>query len=644
MSLWEETKTRKNYLFFPFVHLLRLVLNPHDQLSFAGFLRSLWIRFKVDLKESELEEIIQSNRIFSFSDFPDKLIPVIGKLKKIYKASFSYSLEELFYLIFDFFPLVDLLQVDSLQINSLPITSSKDSKETILKFTTQLLLSARELEQETLSTNRDSILGNMIIKTEGLLGMSQKNRQLKVNTWEPSEANQKVSVMTIHKSKGLEFDVVFLADIQRKLDQSNKSYFFFGETQEGAYKEQPAFYLQSDMTSLSGAESPQKRHAKREMHESARILYVALTRAIQRIYITFVGSESKKNNSYHYWINRVIQEKGDSTGLFEIVQISPEEDHTSIGENHTLGHAIDKGQTQIQIQIQSKNKKKTNDLSHILSLQNPDAPIAGYQFVTASSLSPSLEEDDDKHEEFNYEEFIDGFNDGSNDRSNDGFHDYKSERSPSRQNFGEILGEISPKDIGTVIHKALEWVEFSSCEWPKTRHDALMSSFQIPIQHHSFLLDEIKNTLSIFQESCLFFLIRNSIILGREASFSAFYESPDEKSLPKETAYLNHTYDHQVGHQDNLLVNLSVGYIDLLIYLKKDMTIKDKVFPSGVYVIDYKTNKQPQSQTWESFQRNILEKYNNGMKLYQQAIRNYYQGYEVQIALYHTPSGELLIY
>src|SRR5438034_2519609 len=80
------------------------------------------------------------------------------------------------------------------------------------------------------------------------------------------EAGDAIQVMTIHQSKGLEFNVVFVpALVEGRLPQSGRSPRF----------ELPAFVLE-----------PLVRGREDVLAEERRLLYVAMTRARRRLYLT----------------------------------------------------------------------------------------------------------------------------------------------------------------------------------------------------------------------------------------------------------------------------------------------------------------------------------------------------------------------
>ncbi len=114
---------------------------------------------------------------------------------------------------------------------------------------------------------------------------SMIERKQTIETNDNSNDPEKVTLLTIHKSKGLEFPVCFIAhsDYDLKPKESNDSLVFHKLCG-------PAMKL-SDPTGLALINTPMREAvlstiATYQKHEEMRILYVALTRARERLYVT----------------------------------------------------------------------------------------------------------------------------------------------------------------------------------------------------------------------------------------------------------------------------------------------------------------------------------------------------------------------
>ncbi|MFN6965067.1 MAG: UvrD-helicase domain-containing protein [Pyrinomonadaceae bacterium] len=110
----------------------------------------------------------------------------------------------------------------------------------------------------------------------------------------PLDAGDAVSLMTIHSAKGLEWPVVFVPDLCRgnppdpsavKIDAEVGAAFKLRVHGERGWDE-----LKPAMLDVIAA-----RRARREAEEAARVLYVAMTRPRDRLYLTAAGDEIKND-------------------------------------------------------------------------------------------------------------------------------------------------------------------------------------------------------------------------------------------------------------------------------------------------------------------------------------------------------------
>lgn len=120
----------------------------------------------------------------------------------------------------------------------------------------------------------------------------------------PPESNAQVQLMTIHKSKGLQFHTVILPGLARTPRHADSPMLIWREretsnTQRGA----PDLLLapiKAAGESKKNAAAPtlynwlQSMEATRERHESSRLLYVATTRAIQRLHLLAEVGQDKE--------------------------------------------------------------------------------------------------------------------------------------------------------------------------------------------------------------------------------------------------------------------------------------------------------------------------------------------------------------
>jgi ATP-dependent exoDNAse (exonuclease V) beta subunit len=107
----------------------------------------------------------------------------------------------------------------------------------------------------------------------------------------PEDSANAVKVMTVHSAKGLEFPIVFVAALHKGVETKLPVVAFSRNLGLGARWRMPGTRTDKDDLWQHAIREERKR---REEEESRRLLYVAMTRAEERLILTFSG-ESPKN-------------------------------------------------------------------------------------------------------------------------------------------------------------------------------------------------------------------------------------------------------------------------------------------------------------------------------------------------------------
>ncbi len=110
-----------------------------------------------------------------------------------------------------------------------------------------------------------------------------------------------VNVLTVHKAKGLEFEVVILPDTHWSLEQGKRDEILFSYKDKGAVPDR--IYLRKYGKYIKGLVDEEKQ---REIKDHLNLFYVALTRAKTGIYI--LGFSGKKSKGF--WIDRIEEKLG----------------------------------------------------------------------------------------------------------------------------------------------------------------------------------------------------------------------------------------------------------------------------------------------------------------------------------------------
>ncbi len=121
-----------------------------------------------------------------------------------------------------------------------------------------------------------------------------------------TENDQKVELLTIHKSKGLEFKVVFLAGTTNISNRQNVFHFHEKYGLIIKYNEKKEILKNGNVNFYQKflEENLETEHLK----EEERIFYVGLTRSQDLLFISFI----KQNNSFPKLSNKILEIKGET--------------------------------------------------------------------------------------------------------------------------------------------------------------------------------------------------------------------------------------------------------------------------------------------------------------------------------------------
>lgn len=135
--------------------------------------------------------------------------------------------------------------------------------------------------------------------------IDQEEQQAQINDLELNA----VTLITVHKSKGLEFPYVMLPDLNRNLTSTGLIPSVLYDLNTGIEFSLKHYYKDWFVQS-SNFEKLKNEYLKQYLAEEVRVLYVALTRAEKRLY--FIKYNDRENNnrivSYNQWLGEGIGE------------------------------------------------------------------------------------------------------------------------------------------------------------------------------------------------------------------------------------------------------------------------------------------------------------------------------------------------
>jgi len=119
----------------------------------------------------------------------------------------------------------------------------------------------------------------------------------------PDDSTDAVKVMTVHSAKGLEFPIVFVAALQKGVEGDPPVVAFSRRIGLGARWRNPAAKTEGRSKEKDDRfeRAIREERSRREAEEANRLLYVAMTRAEQRLILSFSGNAKRLEN----WAGRV---------------------------------------------------------------------------------------------------------------------------------------------------------------------------------------------------------------------------------------------------------------------------------------------------------------------------------------------------
>ncbi len=248
-----------------FLNILRVLEDPQDRISLVGVMRSPL----GGLTDQEVYQAAQRKELdFRYPSTDTKLERLFAWLREMAARAGRQPLREL---------LRSLVQGSWLAEACILAYDGERSLANLQR----LISLAEGYSLETPVT-----LGQFLARVQELM----EQEAGKLTALPEGEAAQAVSVMTVHKSKGLEFPVVILVDISKK------------EVNTLAKRPAHLYSWQKDLhgfrigryadINLAWLEEEQREHAR---CEEIRILYVALTRAREKLLL--VGNEKPEVSS-----------------------------------------------------------------------------------------------------------------------------------------------------------------------------------------------------------------------------------------------------------------------------------------------------------------------------------------------------------
>jgi len=545
--------------------LLKIIDNPNNDIPLVATLRSPIGGFT----DNELIEIRLSNKN---SSFYEALINVEdGNLKNKVNVFFSMledfrekqeylKLDEFIWYIYDrtgYYNYVSLLANANIKIANLKMLfeKAKDYEQSSFKGLYNFINFIDKVTKQGSDMGAPKLIG---------------------------ENEDVIRIMSIHKSKGLEFPVVFLSGTgkQFNLQDLNQSILLH---QEIGFGPKYINYERKIAYNTLAKEAIKIKTKNEILSEEMRLLYVALTRAREKLIITGIEKNlqkalSKKQQEIGTFLNskkietNILKNAKSYLDWFEMVYIYDENMKNIVDINMTKKIQYNEVETKKVKKIEIPKKEINEEINYILNWEYSNKLQTQLEGKTSVS---KISEATNTVKELNLK----------------------------RPKFTLETKKINRAELGTIVHLVMQKLDFKQ-EYNIKKIEELLEKLEqkeIILCVHKESID--KQKILNFTNSKLFKEIKNAKCVFKEEPF-----------------YINIEADkiYQNGVKDNILVQ---GIIDLYFINEKDEII----------LVDYKTDYVPSND--ENY---LKEKYSKQLELYKMALEQALKKEVSKVYIYST--------
>lgn len=492
-----------------FINILKYIENPKDDISLLAILRSEIFNFSED--DLSLIRIKTDKKYFyeSFSayyqTYDDELSLKIGDFFTIF-TNFTYelSLSNLFdfaNIIFEKSGLYDFLK-------------ARDRGEERVRNIEAFIDLMDDYDK-----NNDNSLFGFLTYIDNLKNQNRGNLQ---SSRSLSDEEDLVRIMTIHKSKGLEFKVVILADTSKNFNTDNSRKDLLLDRELGVGINIADWENKIKISSIRRDLILEKSKLN-DKREEMRVLYVALTRAERKLLIVGKKDMDYKNlevlyekeslldvNNYMDWILKILMEdkimeefidldfktNDFSSGFLNISYVNKD-----IKENRGEYQKVDEF-----INAKKIDEKLYKDLKKIYDFTYPRLD------ETNKSLKKSVTEIAK-----NFDKRNDGYEKSSFDTRDVPF-------SFKRPAFMENKRSLSATEKGSLIHKVFQEIdvkEYTENELEKNIK-SLVDLKKIKEEYLAYI--DMDKILAFYNSSIIKDLLKGEIKVRKEESFLMKYQ------------------------------------------------------------------------------------------------------------------------
>lgn len=520
-----------------FINMLKLIANPKDDITLLSVIRSDIYKFSED-DIAAIRLNSKYNKFYEAFENYDKNDNILVKINDFKTAfnNFSYQLS-----LMDLYEFGNYIFENSKFYEFLMARDRASDRIANVEAFIDLM--------SDFEANNDNGLYGFLDYVENLSLYQTDNMN---PARELSENENLIRIMTIHKSKGLEFPVVILADANKRFNNKHLRESVVFDDDLGIGINVADYENKIRLTSLKKDLITEKMTLENK-REEMRILYVALTRAINKLIVVGnrnLNTVNKLNgrddylnmSTYLDWIIASLSNDIISRDLLENEYTT--DDLSNIAEILTFTEESD------------YEVSKGEDISDILAANVKDKLY--YKFVDLFTKRYEYEADTKDSIKKSVTEISKNFNpeeDGYELPSYSKFEETGEFRKP---NFISEVKEYKPTDRGTIIHKV-----FQGLSYQKYDNMSLERALKRLVLENKIKQDELK----VIEEEKIIEYFKNPIIKN-------LYQSA--ANIRKEETFLMKYEDYYVN-----------GQIDIMFEFEDDIILldfkTDKIKREGLY-------------------------------------------------------------
>lgn len=660
----------KNYLSIveveKVISYLKVLNNPHDDIPFLSIMRSyftslnmsdiLFINLVINILEpNNRKTYFEKAKMFVniFDEYKEN-VELYGEKKKVYNLLKKYDRKEIVYesvkkileeieryieevKIYGPTYILKKIVIDSGYLDFVYLLENGDLKKENLLL---LLNKAKDFEENRYITLLDFLQYLEKIK---LIGTEEGVNIQSTNV-------NAVRIMTIHKSKGLEFPIVFLPNLNKKANKMDFNNEYLFDEKLGI-----ALNYQDKENSLDEASMLKKvlilKKERELIAEEMRVLYVALTRAREKLILVSIcdndilekiqedislnyveGKISKsliyKNNNYLYWIliSMLIEKMNNPKDEYYILNEIKDFSNVSANEKKTV-KSFKKIKTEkenyldfikkepsseaikrIENILKLKQKKENENLD-VQKTENNEKVLNIKRSTSATDISKDIlkiKKDLNNICDINIKE-----NEKINDIIYNNIEIIKGSRLFNNQ---ENIGI----DYGILIHKV-----FSLLNFKEKYTEEKVTEFLDELEKNEIITKTERNMINIknvleFVSSDILKEISNSEKIYKEEKFYVSLNKKEIIDILNEYGIVT----SNIHISDEIEVN---GFMDLCVNLDNNTYI----------VVDYKTDNVKNIEE-------LKELYFVQLKIYEKAVKKIFNAKTVETYIYSVNLGKFI--